>query len=160
MNEVVVTGLTVDMLRSPIRLSNTASGARHMAWHILRELRAPYQSIGGFFSRDHSSVFYGARAMDGMIEIYPDLKWLYLATKKRCGLYEGEMPEKPTWITFVTKTGRGRGTKLSEKIREESPAKVSDWTDEQKAERKKLCRTFAKITTSDGYMSQSMSPEY
>lgn len=159
-NEVMMSGMTVDMLRSPQRLSNSASGARHAAWHILRDINAPCEAIGKFFNRDHSSIVYGSTSIRNMKEVYPGINWLILSAKKKCGLYDGAMPDKPEWIEFVTRREhqRSKPVKHIEPLGDRKPK--STWTPEEAAERKRLLRSFATITTSEGYMVGVSSPEY
>lgn len=60
------------------------AGARHLLMHLLRELcaGASYPTIGFFVQRDHTTVLYGCRRAQGLIEHDRDFRAVYHRIRK------------------------------------------------------------------------------
>jgi chromosomal replication initiation ATPase DnaA len=55
---------------------------RRMVSKVLREMGFSYNRIADLVERDHGSVMYNVRVMDGMMDIYPDVVKEYKDFKK------------------------------------------------------------------------------
>ena len=55
---------------------------RRMVSMVLRELGFSYNRIASFVERDHGSVMYNVKVMEGMMDVYPDVVKEYKEFKK------------------------------------------------------------------------------